>query len=158
MPPSMRALIRKIDTVSVKGKEEDITICEIIWQHGEELTCLATRMDPGPAPQTRLRLRHGEREIVFGPEHKQMTLGRDASNDLVIADRKASRQHARIERRRDKYVLIDQSSNGTHLTLNGQPEFRIRREEFIFQGRGSISFGHPHASDPTEVLVFEVEG
>jgi adenylate cyclase len=55
-------------------------------------------------------------------------------------------------------VLIDQSSNGTHLTLNGQPEFRIRREEFTFQGRGSISFGHPYASDPAEVVVFEVEG
>jgi adenylate cyclase len=158
MPPSMRALIRNLGTVPVKGKEEDIAICEITWQHGEELTSLATRMDPGPIPLTRLRLRHGEREVVFGPEKKQMTLGRDASNDLVIADRKASRQHARIERRRDKYVLIDQSSNGTHLTLNGEPEFRIRREEFTFQGRGSISFGHPYASDPTEVVVFEVEG
>ena len=158
MPPSMRALTRNLDTVSVKGKEEDIAICEIIWQHGEDLTSLATRMDVGPPSKTRLRLRHGEREVVFGPEQKQMTLGRDASCDLVIADRKASRQHARIERRRDKYVLIDQSSNGTHLTLHGQPEIRIRREEFVFQGRGSISFGHPYASDPTEVVVFEVEG
>lgn len=158
MPPSMRALTRNYDTVSVKGKEEDIAICEISWQHGEDLTFLATRMDSGPPSQVRLRLRHGEREIVFGPEQKQMTLGRDRSSDLVIADRKASRQHARIERRRDKYVLIDQSSNGTHLTPHGQPEIRIRREEFVFQGRGSISFGHPYASDPTEVVVFEVEG
>ena len=158
MPPSMRALTRNLDTVSVKGKEEDIAICEIIWQHGEDLTSLATRMDAGPPSQIRLRLRHGGREVVFGPEQKQMTLGRDASCDLVIADRKASRQHARIERRRDKYVLIDQSSNGTHLTVHGQPEIRIRREEFVFQGRGSISFGHPYAADPTEVVVFEIEG
>jgi class 3 adenylate cyclase len=158
MPPSMRALTRNLDTVSVKGKEEDIAICEIIWQHGEDLTSLATRMDAGPPSQIRLRLRHGGREVVFGPEQKQMTLGRDASCDLVIADRKASRQHARIERRRDKYVLIDQSSNGTHLTVHGQPEIRIRREEFVFQGRGSISFGHPYAADPAEVVVFEIEG
>ena len=158
MPPSMKTLTRNLDTVSVKGKEEDIAICEIIWQHGEDLTSLATRMDAGPPSQIRLRLRHGGREVVFGPEQKQMTLGRDASCDLVIADRKASRQHARIERRRDKYVLIDQSSNGTHLTVHGQPEIRIRREEFVFQGRGSISFGHPYAADPTEVVVFEVEG
>ena len=158
MPPSMRALTRNLDTVSVKGKEEDIAICEIIWQHGEDLTSLATRMDAGPPSQIRLRLRHGGREVVFGPEQKQMTLGRDASCDLVIADRKASRQHARIERRRDKYVLIDQSSKGTHLTVHGQPEIRIRREEFVFQGRGSISFGHPYAADPAEVVVFEIEG
>lgn len=158
MPPSMRALTRNLDTVSVKGKQEDIAICEIIWQHGEDLTSLATRMDVGPPSQIRLRLRHGGREVVFGPEQKQVTLGRDASCDLVIADRKASRQHARIERRRDKYVLIDQSSNGTHLTVHGQPEIRIRREEFVFQGRGSISFGHPYAADPTEVVVFEIEG
>jgi predicted component of type VI protein secretion system len=40
----------------------------------------------------------------------------------------ASRMHARIERRRDKFVLVDQSSNGTYVRIDGEPEIQLRRE------------------------------
>ena len=45
------------------------------------------------------------REIELGEARSRLNLGRDATNDVVIADRKASRMHAHIERRRDKFVL-----------------------------------------------------
>ena len=61
---------------------------------------------------------------------------------MVIGDRMASRQHARIERRRDKFVLIDHSTNGTYCTVHGENEIELRREEFTLRGRGRISFGH----------------
>lgn len=158
LPPSLKELTRSLDSISVKGKQEDVAVYEIMWQLGDDLTTLATRMSPARSPSpVRLRLRHGGREVVLGPEQKQLRLGRDTECDLVIADRKASRQHARIERRRDKYVLVDQSSNGTYVTMHGQPEIRLRREEAVLHGRGSISFGHPYSDDPTEVAAFEVE-
>ena len=48
------------------------------------------------------------------------TLGRMPGCDVVIADPGASRQHARIERRNDVYVLVDLgSTNGT--LVNGEP-------------------------------------
>jgi adenylate cyclase len=72
----------------------------------------------------------------------------------VIADRKASRLHARIERRRDKFVLIDHSSNGTYVTVQGEAEIALRREELALRGRGQISFGHAYEDDPSEVLGF----
>ena len=158
MPASLTALSRHLDTLPVKGKEEDIDICEIIWEQNEEMTALSTRLETKSRFQARLRLRHGGREFILGPERKQITFGRDAASDLVIADRKASRKHARIEWRRDKYVLIDESSNGTHLTVHGQPEVRLRREEAVLHGSGSISFGHSYTADPTEVVAFVVEG
>ena len=83
-----------------------------------------------------------------------ITLGRDAQNDIVIADRKASRLHARVERRRDKFVIVDQSSNGTYVTVDGEPEIMLRREELMLRGRGRVTFGHAHADDPTEFLAF----
>lgn len=48
------------------------------------------------------------------------TLGRDLSNDIVVADSYASTRHARIERQEDgRFWLVDLgSSNGTQ--LNGQ--------------------------------------
>ena len=72
----------------------------------------------------------------------------------MIGDRLASRQHARIERRRDKFVLVDQSSNGTFVTVDGEPEIQLRREEMILRGRGRISFGHGHDPALGETLAF----
>ncbi len=44
----------------------------------------------------------------------QMSLGRDSTNDIVIADSRVSRCHARITRRGDAFFLEDlNSANGT---------------------------------------------
>ena len=96
----------------------------------------------------------GSREIELGEVRSSLTLGRDQQNDVVIADKMASRMHARIERRRDKFVLVDQSSNGTFVKIDGEPEIQLRREEMILRRRGRVSFGHAHADDLDEVLTF----
>ena len=158
LPPELRARVREVDVLTVKGKEKDIAILELLWQDSAELTTLTTRPQLRAA---RLELIHGARVIELGPETTALTLGRDAQNDVVIADRLGSRLHARIERRRDKFVLIDQSSNGTYVTVDGEAEIALRREELMLRGRGHISFGHPYAADPGETLRFaylEAEG
>jgi adenylate cyclase len=152
LSPALRARMRDQDVHTVKGKQEDIAIYELLWQESEEeLTTLSTRTAARPA---HLRLAHGDRTIELDQTSSALTVGRDASSDVVIADRKASRLHARIERHRDKFVLIDLSSNGTYCKVDGEPEMQLRREELILRGRGRISFGHPHAEDPTEFLEF----
>jgi len=152
LSPLLRARVREIDLLTVKGKHKDIGIFELIWQDSEEdLTTLSPRYTPPPA---QLRLRHASREIDLGEGHSTFTLGRDLQNDAVISDRMASRMHARIERRRDKFVLVDQSSNGTYVTIEGEPEILLRREEIILRGRGHVSFGHAYQDDPSEVLAF----
>ena len=152
LAPSLRARLREVDTLSVKGKSQDIGIFELIWQESDEdLTAVATRWKPLPA---RIVLRHGTKELVLDETATTITLGRDAQNDIVIADRKASRLHARIERRRDKFVIVDQSSNGTFVTVDGEPEIMLRREELMLRGRGHVTFGHAYVDDPTEFLGF----
>jgi adenylate cyclase len=99
-------------------------------------------------------LRHGATEIVLDESATAITLGRDDQNDIMIGDRKASRLHARIERRRDKFVIIDVSSNGTFVTVDGEPEIMLRREELTLRGRGRVSFGHAHLDDPAEFVAF----
>jgi len=146
---------RPLDTLPVKGREQEIEVYEILWRQSEELTIMATRA--ASTARARLRLRHGGKETILGMERDLIRFGRDNSSDVVIADRKASREHARIERRRDKFVLIDISSNGTFVTFHGEPEKTLKREEIVLHGRGSISFGHPYSADPTEVAAFDVE-
>ena len=152
LAPWLRARVREIDTLSVKGKSKDIGIFELIWQESDEdLTAVASRWKPLPA---RIVLRHGTKELVLDDSATTITIGRDADSDIVIADRKASRLHARVERRRDKFVIIDQSSNGTYVTVDGEPEIMLRREELMLRGRGHVTFGHAYAVDPAEFLAF----
>ncbi len=152
LAPWLRERVRELDTLTVKGKARDIGVFELLWQDEDaDLTAVATRWKPLPA---RIVLRHGTRELVLDESATTLTLGREDQNDIVIADRKASRLHARIERRRDKFVIVDQSSNGTYVTIDGEAEIMLRREELILRGRGRVSFGHPHAGDPSEFLAF----
>ncbi|MBK7792529.1 MAG: adenylate/guanylate cyclase domain-containing protein [Betaproteobacteria bacterium] len=152
LPPALRARVRNQNAYTVKGKSEDIGIVELVWQESEtELTSLANRPT---VTRAFLRLKHGSRLITLDSSTAVLAIGRESGNDLVIADHAASRRHARIERRRDKFVLVDQSSNGTYCTIAGDDEILLRREEMVLRGRGRLSFGHPYAEDPTEVLEF----
>ena len=156
LSPLVRSLTRDQDAHTVKGKQTDIGVFELLWQESDdERTMLSTRQVPRLA---QLKLMHGEREIELGPAASVLTLGRDAQNDVIIADRKASRLHARIERRRDKFVLIDHSSNGTYVTVEGEAEMVLRREELVLRGQGRICFGHAYEADTAEFVSFNCLG
>ena len=152
LSPWLRGRFRELDSLTVKGKAQDIRICELLWQESaDELTALSTRPKSQPA---KLWLKLGERDIELSESQGVLTLGRDLQCDVVIADKMASRMHARIERRRDKFVLVDQSSNGTYVTVDGENEILVRREELMLRGRGQISFGHSAQSGDTDVLTY----
>jgi hypothetical protein len=153
LSPWLRARTRELAALTIKGKVHDLAVCELLWADaGDELTTLSTRVVT--QRPVRLVVRHGEREIVLGEHLGTVTIGRDAQNDVVVADRLASRMHARIERRRDRFVLVDHSSNGTFLTIDGESEISLRREEFVLRGSGRISFGHRYEADPRETIGF----
>ncbi len=85
-----------------------------------------------------------------------IVLGRDVSCQMVVPDRMASRQHARVERRRDKFILTDQSTNGTFVVFDGEAEMVLRREEVMLRGKGRIALGHSVTDAPEETIYFEV--
>jgi len=152
LPPVLRARTRSQQAHTVKGKQKDIDLFELVWQETEdELTALSTHVKVRPA---HLTLKHGDRQIELSDATPTLSIGRDMQNDVVIADRKASRMHARIERRRDKFVLIDHSSNGTYVTVEGEPEMVLRREEMVLRNRGQMSFGHAYQDDTAEIVAF----
>lgn len=157
MPELLRKSTRGIDALSVKGKETDIRVHEVIWQENAELTMKSGSIAPTASVAARIRLRHGGQEIVLSVERPAVTLGRDASCDIVIHDTSASRNHGKIERRRDKFVLVDISTNGTYVSFQGEPEFILKREETMLRGRGRIVFGHAWKSDADDMVEFIVE-
>ncbi|HEY5862711.1 MAG TPA: adenylate/guanylate cyclase domain-containing protein [Casimicrobiaceae bacterium] len=153
LSPWLRSRLREIDSLTVKGKSQEMGIFELVWQESaEELTALSTRPKTAPA---KIRLAHGAREFEVTDGQSTVTLGRDPGSDVVVTDKMASRMHARIERRRDKFVVVDQSSNGTYVTVEGEREILLRREELILRGKGHITFGHANAAGAGEVLRFQ---
>ena len=159
LPELLRQSCREIDALAVKGKAENIHVCEVIWQEGAELTMMSTRMAPAAPMDIRIKLRHGADELILGPARPLVTLGRDAACDVVIRDPRASRTHAKIERRRDKFVLVDMSSNGTFVTFQGEAEVALKREETTLRGSGHVAFGHSsNSTENVELLQFAIEG
>jgi adenylate cyclase len=49
-----------------------------------------------------------------------------------------SRFHARVEYRKDKYFLIDQSTNGTYVTEHGMEAVLLKRDEIQLDKSGVI--------------------
>jgi class 3 adenylate cyclase len=150
---ALRDSTRQIAALSVKGKSDDIEVCEVIWQDSGDLT-MATPSIRAQQAQISLVLSHGGRELIIEQANSALLLGRDASCQIVLADRMASRVHARIERRRDKFFVIDQSTNGTFVSIAGEPEISLRREEAMLRGQGRITFGHSITQSSEETVDF----
>jgi adenylate cyclase len=131
----------------------------VVGEAVDAATHLARLASPGqlllsaPTPLPTLRLRYGDQFVVLAD--RPITMGRDEQNDLVIHDRRASRQQARIERREGRIVLIDSSSNGTYVTLNGEPELFLRGAECAIHGNGLICFAASASSPDVDCAEFE---
>jgi hypothetical protein len=155
LSPALAERTRILDRVPIKGKQAAVTIFEFLWRDSEDLTALGTRTDY--ARVARLVLNYEGREWSFeGPG--ELSFGRDSSCDVVVGDRKASRRHARIERRRDKFVLIDQSSNGTWVQFAGEAEVLVlQREDLILRANGLIGLGHSPNDGQGAPVAFSCE-
>lgn len=158
MSPEWQERTRAIEALTVKGKDDAVDVCEVLWNRGDENLTMRFSAQPPAVKDTSLRLRHGDQKVLLDATKSSAVFGRDPHADLVTRDSRASRAHGRIERRRDKYVLIDESTNGTYVKFLGEPEFVLRREEAILRGRGRISFGHSTDDHGDELLEFEVVG
>ena len=92
--------------------------------------------------------------------HPTLTIGRSASNDLMLPDNRVSRQHALIEQRAGDAVLTDLgSSNGTF--VNGRPVrssyplqagalIRLGNTELVFHPTGGSHVPAPARRTPVQ--------
>lgn len=156
LPLPCLASVRQLDSVNVKGKTEALQLWEALWRGSEELTLVPNHFAPTRPMEFKLRLKHGDEELFVGETRVNVTLGRDTDCDLVIADPRASRSHARIELRRDKFVLIDQSTNGTFIATEADGSYAVKREETTLRGRGRLSFGQPYKESVPDYVDYVV--
>ncbi len=156
LPTGLREKTRQHEGVVLKGIAHEVGISEVLWQDDDALT----QMGDNPAfssdnPPT-LKLTSPVGEVILGLDVQAATLGRDPGCTIQVDHPKASRNHARIEHRRDNFVLVDKSTNGTWICFDLQAPFRLRLEEAVLRGNGSISVGEAPDSPTAQVIRFEV--
>ena len=158
LSPEWRASCRQIDIAAIKGQGNEVALYEVLWQ-SEDVTSMvpAISMNSRPVRLLRLRLRANDRDLVIDEQHSSITIGRAEDNDVVIKGNLISRLHARIEISRNKFVLIDQSTNGTFVqTANGEESF-VRRDSLQIKGEGTIGLGRLPEQDSPQTIRFICE-
>jgi len=99
----------------------------------------------------RLELEFDDNTIQLDADRPSATLGRQGHNDVVVKDSRVSRSPARIEYRRGKFMLVDQSTNGTYVLIQGKKKLTVKRDEAHLFGSGIISLGRD--VDPASPLA-----
>jgi len=160
LTPQWKALVRQIDVATPKGQSDEVAVFEVLWQP-EEATNMLPSIDPSarpPTTATRLRLKFRGEELVVGQNGKVMiTMGRADENDVVIKGNLISRVHARIDAARNRFVLVDESTNGTFVQQDAGEELYVRRDSMALTGSGVISMGRVAARGTPLAIEYLVE-
>lgn len=117
---------------------------------------MATSIPPAARVSQRLRVRHQDDTHLVEELRPILLMGREMGNDIVVIDPRTSRQHARIERRRDGFFLVDQSTNGTFIANEGGGEQCIRNGEAMLAGQGRIGCGFSANETEKDLVFFEI--
>jgi pSer/pThr/pTyr-binding forkhead associated (FHA) protein len=78
------------------------------------------------------------------------------ANHLIVNDPLVSRVHARIELRRGRFMLIDESTNGTFLKSVDTPPVILRRDQTQLKKEGIIGLGQKVDGDHPLAVRFRI--
>ncbi len=154
-----RAIARQVDVAVPRGQQGEVTIFEVLWQHGDTTSMLPMIATITEQHRTfRIRLNYLGQELVLDDrERASATLGRGQENDLVIKGNLVSRLHARIEAGKNRFMLIDESTNGSFVQgQNGDDAF-VRRDAIPLKGKGVIGLGRVPEPQSYHTVEFSCE-
>ena len=152
LAPEWRSAVRQIDIATLRGKTNEDELFEVLWQKEDAtsmLPALALSVAIREKRPRRLRVKFQNQEFVLDDRRTNLAIGRAEENDVVIKGNLISRLHARIELNRNKFLLVDQSTNGSFVTSRGGEESFVRRDSMQLKGEGMIGLGRaPEGTSP----------
>ena len=159
LPPDLREKTHQLFRAEFKGKQEQLDIFQVIWEADDmQRTRIGTAKFRTPqASAHELILRYRDQSYKINEQYKSLMLGREEVCDVWVQNNFASRQHARIELRFGKFIVSDQSTNGTYVRFNDGPVVRLAREDTVLRGAGSISLGQPYSDNPSDLIEFSIQ-
>jgi class 3 adenylate cyclase len=148
---------RQIDVATVRGKMDEVALYELLWNPEEATSMLPTIEweNRGRNKVSRMSLSFRDQTVEISDSRKSANIGRADDNDLVVKGNLISRIHAKVEHRRGKFFLVDQSTNGTFLlNLHGEETF-VRRDSTELQGEGTIGLGRAEKAGASLAIHFK---
>ncbi len=157
MNPELRKQTRQIDVSTVRGKLDEVALYELLWNPEEATSMLPTiEWESRAKKAARLVLEFRDQSVEVNDQRKSVIMGRAEDNDLVIKGNLISRIHAKVEMRRGKFMLVDQSTNGTFVqNIRGEETF-IRRDSAEIKGEGTIGLGRAESPGASLAIHFMI--
>ena len=156
MSPELRKQTRQIDVATVRGRVDEVALYELVWQPEEATSMLPTIEWEGKERRaSKLLINFRDTTIELSDRRKSINLGRADDNDLVVKGNLISRIHAKIEMRRGKFVLIDQSTNGTFLHDARGRETFVRRDSTELFEEGTIGLGRAEEAGSSLAIYYK---
>lgn len=147
----LKACSRLFDKTPVKGIKEEVSVVQLVWEQRNQTVLVST----GPTETVmaqKLQLSCKDQHWTLAPPDLPKTMGRSEECDMVLQTNFASRKHVRFEYRRGKFMLVDESSNGTYVVLDDAPKpIYLRNEAFALVGSGRFSLGTRPENDENAV-------
>lgn len=160
LPADLQNKARQIMRSEFAGKQEQFDIFMISWGADElEKTRLgipAYRKNPENDNDGEMVLQYRDQSYLVNNKHKYAILGREDTCQIIVRNDFASRQHVRIEFRLGKFVVIDQSTNGTYVRLKGGKPVCLTRQELTLEGSGLINLGQEFSGDAIDSVEFSI--
>jgi len=153
LSPEWLSLARQIDNTAIRGKTGQVTVYELLWQP-EDATRMVALSELEQRPGRRMKLEYRGHTLELGMDHAVVTLGRAESCDIVIKHELASRQHARIDFRKNRFLLTDLSTNGTYITADNGETLFVRRDSRTLPDAGVIGLGEVFAASSAHAIRF----
>ena len=159
--PELSNNMRPYDRLRVKGRNEQLDVYLFNWELESDVTNMATASsftNPARYEQAKLlTLHYDSKPYTITADTTSYVLGRGKDCELIVKGDLISRYHSKIEHRRGKFIITDQSTNGTFVrTSEGQDVF-LRREEFTLFGSGYISLGKKVDLSDDNIIHFMCE-
>ncbi len=151
--PELQTKVRFTDKLRLKGQRVEYSVYELIWEERDLTVVCACPLGLG-VPETCLMVRYQDQCIKIDQSRQIVTLGRHCSNDIQVDDATASRIHARIEQRKGKFVLADQSTNGTYVSIQDGQHCLVHHDELILARNGFLGMGRQVRPDSEQAVFF----
>lgn len=159
--PELANNMRPYDRLRLKGKNDQVDVYMFAWEEESDMTNMATTSsftNPSRSDQVEsLKLTYTGSPQTIGVNTASHIMGRGKDCDMIIRGDLISRHHARIEHRRGKFIIADQSTNGTYVKTSGGQVIFLRREEFALFGSGHISLGKKVDLNDANIIHFLCE-
>jgi class 3 adenylate cyclase len=159
LPPMLQNETYQIMSAELKGKQEKYPIFLAIWENDDKETTRfnATLQRQLEENAHELTLSYNGQQFKINADCKSIMLGRGDDCDIIIRNSVISRLHVRVEFRFGKFLIVDQSTNGTYVRFSDGHVAHITREEMILQGAGRFSLGQSSFENANEFIEFSID-